>query len=108
MAVFFNLACRENDAEYAIKTADRPFPDSLLSLVYYDVNQWEPRFHEAGRLPIKFYQIRDTACLKSVQKLLDDFKTSIHISSIGSISFLNGKAAGYAFAASIAAPMAPA
>ena len=68
------FSCKEGDAEYVIKIADRPFPDSLLSFVYYDINSWEPRFHEAERSLIKFYQTRDTTCLKPVQKLLDDFK----------------------------------
>ena len=68
------LECKEGNAEYVVKIADRPFPDSLLSFVYYDVNQWEPRFHEAERSLIKFYQTRDTKCLKPVQELLDDFK----------------------------------
>ena len=68
------LECKEGNAEYVIKIAGRPFPDSLLSFVYYDVNQWEDRFHEAERALIKFYQTRDTTCLKPVQKLLDDFK----------------------------------
>ena len=68
------LECKDGNAEYVAKIADRPFPDSLLSFVYYDVNQWEPRFHEAERELIKFYQTRDTTCLKPVQKLLDDFK----------------------------------
>ena len=49
------LECKEGNAEYVIKIADRPFPDSLLSFVYYDVNQWEPRFHEAERSLIKFF-----------------------------------------------------
>ena len=68
------FSCKEGDAEYVVKIADRPFPDSLLSFVYYDVNQWEPRFHEADRALMEFYQLRDTKCLKPVQKLLDDFK----------------------------------
>ena len=68
------LECKDGNAEYVAKIADRPFPDSLLSFVYYDVNQWEPRFHEAERSLIKFYQTRDTKCLKPVQELLDDFK----------------------------------
>ena len=70
------LECKDGNAEYVAKIADRPFPDSLLSFVYYDVNQWEPRFHEAERSLIKFYQTRDTKCLKPVQELLDDFKDS--------------------------------
>ena len=41
---------------------------------YYDINSWEPRFHEAERSLIKFYQTRDTTCLKPGQELLDDFK----------------------------------
>ena len=68
------LECKDGNAEYVAKIADRPFPDSLLSFVYYDVNQWEPRFHEAERSLMEFYQTRDTTCLKPVQKLLDDFK----------------------------------
>ena len=68
------LECKDGNAEYVAKIADHPFPDSLLSFVYYDVNQWEPRFHEAERSLIKFYQTRDTKCLKPVQELLDDFK----------------------------------
>ena len=68
------LECKEGNAEYVIKITDRPFPDSLLSFVYYDINSWEPRFHEAERSLIKFYQTRDTKCLKPVQELLDDFK----------------------------------
>ena len=68
------LECKEGDAEYVIKIADRPFPDSLLSFVYYDINSWEQRFHEAERSLMEFYQTRDTTCLKPVQKLLDDFK----------------------------------
>ena len=68
------LECKDGNAEYAIKLADRPFPDSLLSFVYYDINSWEPRFHEAERSLMAFYQTRDTTCLKPVQKLLDDFK----------------------------------
>ena len=68
------LECKDGNAEYVAKIADRPFPDSLLSFVYYDVNQWEPRFHEAERSLIKFYQTRNTKCLKPVQELLDDFK----------------------------------
>ena len=43
------LECKDGNAEYVIKLADRPFPDSLLSFVYYDINSWEPRFHEAER-----------------------------------------------------------
>ena len=54
------LECKEGDAEYFIKIADRPFPDSLLSFVYYDINSWEPRFHEADRALLEFYQSRDT------------------------------------------------
>ena len=38
------MECMEVDAEYVIKIEDRPFPDSLLSFMYYDVNQWEDRF----------------------------------------------------------------
>ena len=68
------LECKEGNAEYVIKIADRPFPDSLLSFVYYDINSWELRFHEAERSLMEFYQTRDTTCLKPVQKLLDDFK----------------------------------
>ena len=68
------LECKEGNAEYSVKIADRPFPDSLLSFVYYDINSWEPRFHEAERSLMAFYQTRDTTCLKPVQKLLDDFK----------------------------------
>ena len=68
------LECKDGNAEYVAKIADRPFPDSLLSFVYYDINSWERRFHEAERELIKFYQTRDTTCLKPVQKLLDDFK----------------------------------
>ena len=68
------LEYKEGDAEYVIKIAGRPFPDSLLSFVYYDINSWEPRFHEADRALMEFYQSRDTKCLKLVQKLLDDFK----------------------------------
>ena len=68
------LECKEGNAEYVIKLADRPFPDSLLSFVYYDINSWEPRFHEADRALMEFYQSRDAKCLKPVQKLLDDFK----------------------------------
>ena len=68
------LECKDGNAEYAIKLADRPFPDSLLSFVYYDINSWEPRFHEAERTLMAFYQTRDTTCLKPVQKLLDEFK----------------------------------
>ena len=43
------LECKDGNAEYVAKIADRPFPDSLLSFVYYDINSWEPRFHEADR-----------------------------------------------------------
>ena len=44
------LECKEGNAEYVIKIADRPFPDSLLSFVYYDINSMgRPRFHEAER-----------------------------------------------------------
>ena len=68
------LEYKEGDAEYVIKIAGRPFPDSLLSFVYYDINSWEARFHEAERSLMAFYQTRDTTCLKPVQKLLDDFK----------------------------------
>lgn len=68
------LECKEGNAEYVVKIADRPFPDSLLSFVYYDINSWEPRFHEADRALMEFYQSRDAKCLKPVQKLLDDFK----------------------------------
>ena len=68
------LERKEGNAEYSIKIADRPFPDSLLSFVYYDINSWEPRFHEADRALMEFYQSRDAKCLKPVQKLLDDFK----------------------------------
>ena len=68
------LECKEGNAEYVIKLADRPFPDSLLAFVYYDINSWEPRFHEADRALMEFYQSRDAKCLKPVQKLLDDFK----------------------------------
>ena len=28
------LECKDGNAEYVIKLADRPFPDSLLSFVY--------------------------------------------------------------------------
>ena len=68
------LECKEGNAEYVVKIADRPFPDSLLSFVYYDINSWEPRFHEADRALMEFYQSRDAKCLKPVQRLLDDFK----------------------------------
>ena len=68
------LECKDGNAEYVIKIADRPFPDSLLSFVYYDINSWEPRFHEADRALMEFYQSRDAKCLKPVQRLLDDFK----------------------------------
>ena len=68
------LECKDGNAEYVIKIADRPFPDSLLSFVYYDINSWEPRFHEAERSLMEFYQTRDTKCLKPVQELLDDFQ----------------------------------
>ena len=68
------LECKEGNAEYVIKIAGRPFPDSLLSFVYYDINSWEPRLHEADRALMEFYQTRDIKCLKLVQKLLDDFK----------------------------------
>ena len=30
------LECKDGNAEYVAKIADRPFPDSLLSFVYYD------------------------------------------------------------------------
>lgn len=43
-------------------------------VVYYDINSWEPRFHEAERSLRGFYQTRDTKCLKPVQELLDDFQ----------------------------------
>lgn len=52
------LMYSNDDFRSSTKIADRPFPDSLLSFVYYDVNQWEPRFHEAERSLIKFYQTR--------------------------------------------------
>ena len=68
------LMYSNDDFRSSTKIADRPFPDSLLSFVYYDINSWELRFHEAERELIKFYQTRDTTCLKPVQKLLDDFK----------------------------------
>ena len=68
------LECKEGNAEYVVKIADRPFPDSLLLFVYYDINSWELCFHEAERSLMEFYQTRDTMCLKPVQKLLDDFK----------------------------------
>ena len=68
------LECKDGKAEYDIKIADRPFPDSLLSFVYYDINSWEPRFHEAERSLREFYQTRDTKCLKPVPELLDDFQ----------------------------------
>ena len=68
------LECKDGNAEYVAKIADRPFPDSLLSFVYYDINSWEPRFHEADRALMEFYQSRDARCLKPVQELLDDFK----------------------------------
>ena len=69
-----SLECKEGNAEYSIKIADCPFPGSLLSFVYYDINSWEPRLHEADRTLMEFYQTRDIKCLKLVQKLLDDFK----------------------------------
>ena len=65
------LECKEGNAEYSIKIADRPFPGSLLSFVYYGINSWEPRLHEADRTLMEFYQTRDIKCLKLVQKLLD-------------------------------------
>ena len=68
------MECKDGNAEYVAKIADRPFPDSLLSFVYYDINSWELRFHEAERSLMEFYQTRDTKCLKPVQELLDDFK----------------------------------
>ena len=68
------LECKDGNAEYVAKIADRQFPARLLSYVYYDVKQWAPRFHEAERSLMAFYQTRDTTCLKPVQKLLDDFK----------------------------------
>ena len=64
------LMYSNDDFRSFTKIADRPFPDSLLSSVYYDINSWEPRFHEADRALMEFYQSRDTKCLKLVQKLL--------------------------------------
>ena len=42
------FSCKEGDAEYVIKIADRPFPDSLLSFVYYDINSWFIRMARQG------------------------------------------------------------
>lgn len=64
----------EGNDRCPIKIADRPFPDSLLTFLYYDVNQWEPQFHEADRALIKYYETHDAACLRTVQKLLVKFK----------------------------------
>lgn len=68
------LEFRENDAEYVIKIVVPPFPDSLLSFVYYDINQWENRFQKSERSLIIFYQARNANSLTPVQNLLDDFK----------------------------------
>ena len=70
------LECKDGDAEYIIKIADRPFPDSLLSFVYYDINSWEPRFHEADRALMEFYQTRKPALLDPVRLLVNAFQNA--------------------------------
>ena len=41
------------------KIADCPFPDSLLSFAYFDLRQWEEKFHEAGRALMQYYKTRE-------------------------------------------------
>lgn len=53
-----------------------PFPDSLLSFMYYDINSWEPRFHEADRALMEFYQTRKPALLDPVRLLVNAFQNA--------------------------------
>ena len=58
------------------KITDCPFPDSLLSFMYYDINSWEPRFHEADRALMEFYQTRKPALLDPVRLLVNAFQNA--------------------------------
>lgn len=58
------------------KITDCPFPDSLLSFMYYDINLWEPRFHEADRALMEFYQTRKPALLDPVRLLVNAFQNA--------------------------------
>ena len=68
------MECKDGNAEYVVKIADRPFPDSLLSFVYYDINSWEPRFHEADRALMEVLSDAGHKMPEAGAKLLDDFK----------------------------------
>lgn len=61
------------DQPASMKKTGRPFPDSLLSLLYFDTSAWDARFQEADRALLKFYETRDAVHLKTVQQLVDDF-----------------------------------
>ena len=58
------------------KITDCPFPDSLLSFMYYDINSWEPRFHEPDRALMEFYQTRKPALLDPVRLLVNAFQNA--------------------------------
>ena len=58
------------------KITDCPFQDSLLSFMYYDINSWEPRFHEADRALMEFYQTRKPALLDPVRLLVNAFQNA--------------------------------
>ena len=70
------LECTEGNAEYVVKIADRPFPDSLLSFAYFDLRQWEDKFHEADRALMQYYQTREPALLDPVRLVVTAFQNA--------------------------------
>ena len=58
------------------KITDCPFPDSLLSFVYFDLRQWEEKFHEADRALMQYYKTREPALLDPVWLLVNAFQNA--------------------------------
>ena len=58
------------------KITDCPFPDSLLSFAYFDLRQWEEKFHEADRALMQYYKTREPALLDPVWLLVNAFQNA--------------------------------
>ena len=58
------------------KLADCPFPDSLLSFAYFDLRQWEEKFHEADRALMQYYKTRKAALLDPVRLVVNAFQNA--------------------------------
>lgn len=58
------------------KITDCPFPDSLLSFAYFDLRQWEEKFHEAGRALMQYYKTREPALLDPVRLVVNAFQNA--------------------------------